>query len=126
MVTTDWRPWCRDADDLRIDATDVVVTLDDGRRQTVRVSEGDGCLELTSTVLRPSAVEAIEDAALRAWRRNRSTRLVGFKVDTRGRLVATAWVPLTGLGGDEFLAMVRRLAREADLFEYQLTGADRE
>ena len=68
----------------------------------------------------------IPDAALRAWKRNRSTQLVGFRVDRKGRLVGEAWVPKAGLERGEFLLYVVRVATECDLFEYHLTGKDRE
>ncbi|HEU5178897.1 MAG TPA: hypothetical protein VFU24_15710, partial [Burkholderiales bacterium] len=60
---------------------------------------------------------------LRAWRRNRSSQLVGFRVDQRGRLVGEAWVPKAGLSAQEFQVYVRRVAAECDRFEYLLTGA---
>jgi len=126
MAMTEWQSWCKGERDLTVDVAGVRVALDDDRGQVVQVSDGQDCLELSSVVLKASLVETIEDVVLRAWRRNRTTRLVGFKVDKRGRLIATAWTPLAGLTASEFLALVRRLAREADLFEYQLTGADRE
>jgi hypothetical protein len=41
-------------------------------------------------------------------------------------MVGEAWTPKAGLSRDEFLAYVRRVATECDLFEYHLTGKDRE
>lgn len=125
MTTTEWRSWCKGQADLKVASGALVVELGDDRRQVVQVTAGEDCLELSSNVLRPGLVKA-EDVVFRAWRRNRITRLVGFKVDKRGWLIATAWTPIAGLTAAEFVALVRRIAREADLFEYQLTGADRE
>lgn len=41
-------------------------------------------------------------------------------------IVGEAWVPKAGLAREDFLLYVRRVAAECDLFEYQLTGKDRE
>ena len=67
-----------------------------------------------------------ERVALVAWERNRASSLVGFRVDDRGRLVGESWVPTPGLTRDEFLFYLRSAAAACDLFEYQLTGKDRE
>jgi hypothetical protein len=53
-------------------------------------------------------------------------QLVGFRLDQKGRLVGEAWVPKAGLTRDEFLLYAKRVADECDLFEYHLTGKDRE
>jgi len=123
---SDWQTFCRGSKDMIPDGKVIAVVIGDGRQQKVRVEAGVGVFELTSVVLRADALKDIPDAALRAWRRNRTTHLVGFKVDQKERLVATAWIPTPGVTAVEFVSQVRRLAREADLFENQLTGADRE
>lgn len=51
-------------------------------------------------------------------------QLVGFRMDQKGRLVGEAWMPKVGLGREEFLLYVRRVASECDLFEYSVTGKD--
>jgi hypothetical protein len=71
-------------------------------------------------------VDEIEHAAVAAWKRNRTGILVGFRLDDRGRLMGESWVPQRGLTKDEFLFYVRTLAAACDLFEFQLTGRDRE
>jgi hypothetical protein len=83
-------------------------------------------IELSSLVARPSVLAEIDSPSLAAWRRNRAASLVGFRVDERGRLVGESWVPTEGLTRDEFLLYVRGLAAACDLFEFQLTGKDRE
>jgi hypothetical protein len=60
-----------------------------------------------------------------AWQKNRRSRVVGYRVDARGRFVAHAWSPSKGLTRDMFLFLVRTLAREADRHELLITGADR-
>jgi hypothetical protein len=71
-------------------------------------------------------VEEIPDAAVRAWVRNRSVMLVGFRVDERGRMVGESWVPKPGLTAAEFQFILRHLATESDRFEFQLSGQDHE
>lgn len=61
---------------------------------------------------------------LDAWQRNRAVKLVGFRVDARGRLVAEARVPKHGLTPDEFRTYVSAVATEADRLELILTGKD--
>jgi len=72
---------------LSIDGDGIVVTFVGGRHQRVYVDDVDGALELTGFVARQAAVQSVPDACLRAWERNRTTHLVGFRVDRSGRLV---------------------------------------
>ena len=123
---TDWLLYCRKADGVAVEDGRVVVELAEGRRQRVVVDETADTIEFASVVAKRAVVEGMEDATFRVWRRNRSTELVGFRIDERGRLVAEAWAPKAGLSAEEFLVHLRRIASEADLFEHQLTGADRE
>jgi hypothetical protein len=123
---SDWDAFSRGAKDMFTEGKVITVLISDGRQQKVRVEDADNAFELTSVILPKGAMAGVPDVALRAWRRNRTTHLVGFKVDQKDRLVATAWVPKPGVTAAEFVSHVRRLAREADLFENQLTGADRE
>ena len=124
MATDDWKRWCRGQEGLSVDGNGIVVTFVGGRHQRVYVDDVDGALELTGFVARQAALQSVPDAPLRAWERNRTTHLVGFRVDRKGRLVGEAWVPKPGLGADEFLYYVQRVAEECDRFEYILTGRD--
>jgi hypothetical protein len=125
-VASDWKGFCRKQTGLVVDGEDIVVTFDNQRRHRIEVRETENTFVLTGIVARPAVVAGVPDAALRAWKRNRSTHLVGFRVDRRGRLVGEAWVPRSGLEREEFLLYATRLATECDLFEFQLTGKDRE
>ena len=118
----DWTQWCRGLDDISVYRDGVEVVTDDERRRRIAIRETEETFELTGIVARPTAIDAIPDVFLRAWRRNRSTQLVGFKLDPKNRLVGEAWVPKAGLNRDEFLLYVRRVAAECDLFEHNLTG----
>jgi len=59
------------------------------------------------------------------WLRNRRSQLVGFRIDEKGSLVAHGWTPEEGLTPEAFQLLVRTVAREADRYEFQLTGLDR-
>jgi hypothetical protein len=60
-----------------------------------------------------------------AWERNRTSDLVGFKIDGRKCLIGEACVPTAGLTADEWGTHVRHVARTCDRMEYLLTGRDR-
>lgn len=122
----DWKVFCRGADDVSLEGEVIVVTFPDERRHQVVVDESDEAYEFSGIVARAAALSDIDDVPLRAWRRNRATQLLGFRIDRKGRLVGEAWAPKAGLNRDEFLMYVRRVATECDLFEYHLTGKDRE
>jgi hypothetical protein len=122
----DWKHMCRGLDGISVDEDGVEVVMADGRRQRITIIETDETLELTGIVARPAAIDSVPDMPLRAWRRNRAMQFVGFRLDQKNRLVGEAWVPRAGLSCDEFLLYLKRVAAECDLFEYQLTGKDRE
>ena len=121
-----WRQFCRGEDDLYVNGDNVEVMASNERRHRVSVRETADSYELMAIVARPAAINLIPDVPLRAWRRNRAMQLVGFRIDHKGRLIGEAWVPKAGLERDEFLLYIRRVASECDLFEYHLTGTDRE
>ena len=122
MATEDWRRLC-EGDDLLVGEAGVDVHFPDGRRHFVEV--GDERLNFALLGIVAQNVEGldVDDVSLLAWRRNRDTLLVGFRV-TKGQLVGEAWVPKAGLTAAEFGVYVRAVARECDRFEYLLTGAD--
>lgn len=122
----DWRQFCRGADGVSVDGDGVGVMASNERRHRISVSETAETYELMGIVARPAAIESIPDVPLRAWRRNRGTQLVGFRIDRKGRLVGEAWIPKAGLDREEFLLYLRRVAAACDLFEYHVTGTDRE
>jgi hypothetical protein len=125
-VASDWREFCRKRGDLTVDGDSVVVTFENQRHHRLDVRDSNQTYILTGIVARQALFAEVPNAALRAWKRNRSTQLVGFRVDRKGRLVGEAWVPKAGLKRDEFLLYLNRVATECDLFEYHLTGKDRE
>jgi hypothetical protein len=122
-MRADWQRYAQ-APDLEAAGSSVVVALANGRRHTVRIEESDDGYVLEAVVA-GRQVERGDDAVMRAWLLNRCSRLVGYRVDRRGRLVAHVWSPRDGMTKAMFLVLVRTLAREADRHELLLTGADR-
>jgi hypothetical protein len=122
------------ADDLRVTGSRVKVSSPNGRMHQIRVSEEDEAWQLRGVVLSADAVSAQTDdedskrldLALRAWRRNETARLCGFRLDADGALVGEATVPKVGLTPVELRERVRALARACDLLEAHLTGKDEE
>lgn len=76
----EWKGYCGTGD-LKAEENDIQVSLDTGRRQCVRVEELADAFHLISLVATKSAVDTLMDASIRAWQRNRSVTLVGFRVD---------------------------------------------
>ena len=126
MTMSEWARMCQGAESIAIDEKGVMVELSNGRRHRILVRDQGDSYEFTAVVARPNALEKINDISLQAWKRNRAAQLVGFRIDSRGRLVGESWVPKTGLDADEFCLYIRRIAAECDHFEYVLTGQDRE
>jgi hypothetical protein len=121
----DWRTFCRGAP-VEIDGDSVLVRFDSGRRHRVRVLATEDAFEFHAVVVRSSAVHNPGDLALWLWRLNRTTQIVSFRIDARGRVVASGWLPTAGATAREFLMVLRRVAVESDRLEYLLTGKDRE
>lgn len=122
----DWRAHCKGARDLRVEGDAVVVTLGGDRSHKVEVEAKPDRLELRAIVARAHVVERHDRNQLSIWDRNRSSTLVGFRFDSKGRILGESWVPVAGLSKEEFLLYLRRLAAACDLFEFQLTGRDKE
>jgi hypothetical protein len=69
-------------------------------------------------------VRDVTELPLRVWRHNRAAQLVGFRIDTPGRVYAEGWVAKAGLTAEDFQFVLRRVAAESDRFEFILTGKD--
>ncbi|WP_431924815.1 hypothetical protein [Micromonospora wenchangensis] len=120
----DWRRLCQ-SDDMRPKGRHVKVSFANGRSHSVYVRDNDEAYLLTAVVANAEVVGQWDRLYREAWERNRHTRLAGFRIDTAGQLIAHGWTPKDGLTADAFQAVVRAVAREADRYEFQLTGADR-
>ena len=123
-MSADWVALSRSAG-LSVDGDTIRSDLHNERHQLVHVGEDHGdLLRVWSIVARPAIVDGLDDVALRAWRRNRLSELVGFRLDVRRRLIGEAWVPTAGVTADEWAFTVRYVAKICDGFEYTLTGRD--
>ena len=126
-MSTDWRALSREAG-LTLAGDGFLVALGDGRQQQVFVEAADEqALRLWSVAGAPSRVAAAaigESVHLLAWRRNRVSDLVGFKIDGRGRLIGEAWVHMAGLDAAEWRVYVTAVAQACDRTEYLLSGRD--
>ena len=127
-MRAEWRSLAAGADDVAIDRlrSAVGVSFANGRRHIVRIAEKDDGYELEAVIAGPRETTRLHDANMTAWQRNRASRVVGYRVDARGRFCAHAWTPREGLTREMFLVLIRTLAREADRHELLLTGADRQ
>lgn len=121
----DWRSFCVGSR-IRCDGDDVIVEFDSGRKHRVRVHETNATFEFHAIVARAAAVRDIADLPLRIWRHNRGAQLVGFRIDSRGRVCSQGWVAKPGLSADEFQLVLHRVAAESDRLEFILTGKDTE
>lgn len=124
-MATEWSEFCKASEFTCRDGA-VEVQLRDGRRQSVAVEDHGDFYLLRSTVARAAAVQQTSEAILRAWERNRSVFLVGFRIDARGRMIGEARLPKIGLTAEEWQFTVIHVAQECDRFEFQLTGQDSE
>ncbi len=122
-MPSDWKRAVR-AGGHTVSGSEIRVRLAGEREHRVAVAESDDCLVFTARVARPSVVRALDDVLLRAWLRNRGTKLVGFRIDDRGWLIGEAWAPRVGLVDGEVCVYAQTLAAECDRFEFQLTGRD--
>lgn len=122
------------AGDMKVSGRRAKVSFPNGRSHVVSVSEKNDCWELRGVVLSQEGVsESYGDddsgllaLALRAWQRNGTARLCGFRLDSGGALVGEAAVPKIGLKAEELRERIRALARACDLLEAHLTGMDEE
>jgi len=124
-VTINWRDYCK-GKGIALRDGGVEVQFESGRRQQVTIEDGEDAIIMRSVAARAAIVRDIPDAPLTAWLRNRSSTLVGFRVDNRGRMVGEVAVPKVGLTVSEFQLVLRHLAAEVDRFEFQLSGLDQE
>jgi hypothetical protein len=119
-------------DRQRFDVAEHVVTCwfgrkGESRRHTVRVHKIDDGIRLEATVATARTLDSIalyDDPHRWAWRRNRVSNLVGFRVDSQQRLLAEAVAPTIALSGDEFETYLLAVATEADRMELVLTAQD--
>jgi hypothetical protein len=122
-MMNDWRRLSREVG-FSVVGDGLRVTLGEVRSQTVYVEDSDdhGPVLRIWSVAAPARV--VQQSAMLAWGRNRTSDLVGYKTDGRGRLIGEAWVPTAGLDAEEWRFYVNALAQACDRTEYLLTGSD--
>jgi hypothetical protein len=123
-IRDDWQRLC-EAGDLTVKRGQVRVSFAGGRSHTVRVHASDDGYLLTAEIVDLEVLGRLGNPYQDVWQRNRRSGLVGFRVDETGTLVAHGWTPKEGLTADAFQLLVRTVAREADRYEFQLTGLDK-
>jgi hypothetical protein len=123
-MRVDWQRFC-DAPDMRRKGQQVIVLFANGRSHAVRVQDATDSYLVTAVVADRDVIGQWDGMHVEAWLKNRHSRLVGFRVDEGGRMLAHGWTPKEGLTADAFQTLVRAVAREADRYEFHLTGADR-
>ena len=123
----DWKQLTRAAGFKPEDGGEITVVLRGGRkhRVTVEPCEDQDLIRVWGVAGRRADLNSLrEDSNIVAWTRNRHSELVGFKIDSRGRMIGEAWVPTAGLEADEWGLWVRAVAQSCDHIEYLLTGKD--
>lgn len=124
-MSVDWRSLSAAAG-LTVDGNAIDVFFQDQRKQRVYVDKpADGAIRIWSIVATRRALKSLNTPLLDAWRRNRLSELVGFTIDSHGRMIGESWIPM-GISLSEWRFYVDNIARSSDRFEYLITGADEE
>lgn len=129
-MSADWRAVARTAGFVVSRDDSITVLLGGGSSQRIEFepSKDGRAIHARSVIATPKTLEAaqeVEDVPARyAWLRNRFSDLLGFTIDSRGRLVGETWIPLEELTAEEFRVYVEELARVCDWHEFRLTGQD--
>lgn len=119
LIAVERLPWYRKGRRVRISLSR------DGRSQIVHLARLRDHYVLSSVVAHVSAVnECRRPLAYRLWRRNALKAVVTFTIDHRERVVGRIDQPIESLYNKELKFYLETLARECDLLEYILTGAD--
>lgn len=119
----EWMRACRGAG-MTVQGDFIDVPLGHEGRHRVHLLEEDDMVRLTAVVQRAVRVEHAADLEADVLDRNRASRLVGYRLDDRGRLVGEALLPAAGLEGEEIAFRLKVLAADCNRFEYALTGGD--
>jgi hypothetical protein len=126
-LSGEWRDHAKTAG-YKVVGSGITVNTRGGRRQEVQVDESVGAdgIRLWSVILGPSATRDLDEGRPLeyAWERNRLSDLIGFSVDSRGRLIGESWVPVDGLTAQVFALHLGEIARVCDWHELRLSGAD--
>jgi hypothetical protein len=124
-MAASWKTLCNNRA-FHLDGNGFSVELGEARHHRVVVEESEDALLLRSVVMGPADIERANLTATRIWEMNRALTLVGFRIDTRNRLVGEASIPRAGLTANDFQAIALNLAAECDRYEFMFTGRDQE
>ena len=131
-MSTELSQLLKSLDRRRFDVADSVVTCwfgrkDEGRHHAVRLSDVEHGIRMEATVATARTVDSIaryQDPQRWAWRLNRASNLVGFRIDGQKRLLAETVAPIIALSDEEFVTYLLAVAVEADRMELVLTATD--
>ncbi len=131
-MSNELRQLLKSLDRQRFDVEDHVVTCwfgpkGESRRHSVRLGDVDGGIRMEATVATARTLDLLalhDDPHRWAWRRNRVSNLVGFRIDEKRRLLAETVAPAIELAQDEFVTYLLAVASEADRMELVLTAQD--
>ena len=122
-MTSDWHRFCR-TKRYGINGEVVTVALHDGRAHNVRVIDEGDDWRFEARVGQRGVTLELAELRLITWRRNRTTDLVGFRLDARERVYGEARLARDGTDAEEFRLVLDTVALESDRFELMLTGRD--
>lgn len=125
-MTSDWKSWCRGHSDLGVTGDVVEVRFAGERAHRVTVERSSHGWTLTARIASGAALNQLEHPELYVWQRNRTSQLVGFRIERNDRLMGEAWIPDDELTPEEFLLYVRTVASDCDRLEALITGRDDE
>ena len=100
-MADEWWMLCQ-TEDIIVENLHVNVKFGDDRRHRVTINEEDDAYVPSALVVGQAMAQSLPNLAMQASLWNRTTSLVGFRIDKRGRLIGEAWVPKAGLDASEF------------------------
>lgn len=122
-MASEWQWMCKGRN-FEVEDESVNVRFESGRTHSVQVKATEDGFEFQAIVARARMIEDPAKLQIQIWMCNRTAQLVGFRLDGRGRVVASGWVPKAGASAEEFQRVLHRVAAESDRLEFLLTGRD--
>jgi hypothetical protein len=101
----------------------IQVLFPSGRKQVVRYTMDETYAHFTSTVLGAARARTLglEELARRAFHRNKSSELAGFRLGADDRLEGWCSLPVATLSPTELRFAIRALAHEVDALAAELS-----
>ena len=124
LIETHALPWIRRGRRCEIRFSE------EGRKQTVKLSKNDEIYVFTSIIARAKDIPTNRtkklDLLYRAWRKNTLKELITFSLDRDDNLIGVIQQPAATMDDEELLMYLEVIAKEADRFEFKISGADKE